>query len=102
LGGMVNPLLPLGGAVWGLGLVVFGALTWKSRILPKWLSIVAFIGGAAGWAIFPVINSNGLFPGYLLTDLLVPFSTAIWGFTFGVVFLRRSLPGSPTASSTPY
>lgn len=102
LGGMVNPLLPLGGAVWGLGLVVFGALAWKSGILPRWLSIVGFIGGAAGWAIFPVINSNGLFAGYVLTEILVPFSTAIWAFTFGIVSIRRSLPDSPTASSTPH
>jgi hypothetical protein len=99
--GMVNPLLPLGGAVWGLGFIFLGAMTWRSGILPRWLAIVAFTGGVAGWAIFPVINSSGLFPGYVLTEILVPLSTAIWGFTFGVVFLRRSLSAGLAAAPAP-
>jgi uncharacterized protein DUF4386 len=99
--GMVNPLLPLGGAVWGLGFIFLGALTWRRGILPRWLAIVAFIGGVAGWLIFPVINSFGLFPAYGFTEILVPLSTAIWGFTFGVVFLRRSLSAGPAAGPAP-
>ena len=97
--GMANPLLPLGAAIWGLGYLFFGVLAGKSGTLPKWLAIVAFIGGVSGWAIFPVINSSGLFIGYLFTELLVPLTTAVWGFACGAIFLRRgratSLSSSP-------
>lgn len=88
--GMANTLLPLGAAIWGLGYIFFGVLIWKSGIFPNWLAPLAFIGGVAGWAIFPVINSFGLFPGYLFTELLVPFTTAIFGFTCGTIFIKRS------------
>jgi Domain of unknown function (DUF4386) len=86
---MVNPLLPLGGALWGLGFVLFGILARKSGILPTWLALVAIVGGVAGWAIFPVLNSNAQFIGYLFTELLLPFTTAIWCFAFGVGALRQ-------------
>src|SRR5579864_9362494 len=42
-----NPLLPLGGAIWGLGFIMFGVLTWKSGILPNWIAVVAIVGGVA-------------------------------------------------------
>lgn len=86
---MANPLLPLGGAIWGLGFILFGALTWNSRILPNWMAVVAIVGGVAGWAIFPVLNSSGLFFGYVITELLVPITTAIWCLACAMIFLRR-------------
>lgn len=86
---MANPLLPLGGAIWGLGFILFGAVTWKSGILPNWMAVVAFVGGVAGWAIFPVLNSRGQFFGYVVTELLVPITTAIWCFACATIFLRR-------------
>jgi hypothetical protein len=85
----LNPLLPLGGALWGLGFVLFGILGRKSGVIPNWLAVIAVIGGVAGWAIFPVLNSNGQFVGYLFTEILVPFMTAIWCFALGVTALRR-------------
>jgi hypothetical protein len=86
---MANPLLPLGGAIWGLGFILFGALTLNSGILPNWMAVVAIVGGVAGWAIFPVLNSSGLFFGYVITEVLVPMSTAIWCFACAMIFLRR-------------
>ena len=86
---MVNPLLPLGGAIWGLGFILFGALTWNSRILPNWMAVVAIVGGVAGWAIFPVLNGSGMFLGYVITELLVPITTAIWCLACAMIFLRR-------------
>ena len=84
-----NPLLPLGGAIWGLGFFLFGVLAWNSGILSNRLAVVAFVGGVAGWAIFPVLNSFGDFFGYAFTEILVPFSTAIWGFACAGMFLRQ-------------
>jgi hypothetical protein len=86
---MANPLLPLGGAIWGLGFILFGALTWSSGILPKWMAVVAIVGGVAGWALFPVLNSSGQFFGYVITEVLVPITTAIWCFACAMIFLRR-------------
>jgi uncharacterized protein DUF4386 len=86
---MANPLLPLGGAIWGLGFILFGVLTWNSGILPNWMTVVAIVGGVAGWAIFPVLNSRGMFFGYVITELLVPITTAIWCFACAVIFLRQ-------------
>jgi len=76
---MANPLLPLGGAIWGLGFILFGALAWNSGILPNWMAVVAIVGGVAGWAIFPVLNSSAQFFGYVITEVLVPITTAICG-----------------------
>lgn len=84
-----NPLLPLGGAIWGLGFILFGVLTLNSGILPNWMAVVAFVGGVAGWAIFPALNSSGQFFGYVITELLVPISTAIWCFACATIFLRQ-------------
>ena len=86
---MANPLLPLGGATWGLGFILFGALTRNSGILPNWMAVVAIVGGVAGWAIFPVLNSSAQFFGYVITELLVPITTAIWCFACAMIFLRR-------------
>ncbi len=86
---MANPLLPMGGAIWGLGFILFGALTWNSGLLPNWMAVVAIVGGVAGWAIFPVLNSSGMFIGYLITEVLVPITTAIWCFSCAAIFLRR-------------
>jgi len=85
-----NPLLPLGGAIWGLGFIVFGVLTRNSGILPNWMAVVAIVGGIAGWAIFPVLNSSGMFFGYVITELLVPITTAVWCSACAVIFLRRA------------
>jgi hypothetical protein len=87
--GMANTLLPLGAAIWGFGYLVIGALAWKSGAVPRWLALVAFIGGVAGWATFPAINSSGAFIGYVFTEFLVPLATAVWGFACGVILLRR-------------
>ena len=86
---MANPLLPLGGAIWGLGLILFGTVTRNSGILPNWMAIVAIVGGLAGWAIFPTLNSSGMFVGYLITEVLVPITTAIWCFACAMIFLRQ-------------
>lgn len=93
---MANPLLPLGGAIWGLGFILFGALTWNSGILPKWMGVLAIVGGVAGWAIFPILNSSGMFFGYVITEVLVPITTAIWCFAWAVIFLRRGLATART------
>jgi len=87
---LANPLLPLGAAIWGLGFILFGVLARNSRVVPNWLSTVAIIGGVAGWAIFPVLNYFGDFIGYLFTEILLPFTTAIWGFTWAAILLRQS------------
>jgi hypothetical protein len=84
-----NPLLPLGGAIWGLGFILFGILARNSGTLPKWLTYVAVLGGLAGWAIFPALNLNGDFIGYLFTEILLPFMTAIWCFGCAATVLRR-------------
>ncbi len=85
-----NPLLPLGAAIWGLGFILFGMLARGSGILPNWLGTVAFVGGVAGWLIFPVLPWNAEFPGYFFEETLLPFTTVIWGFACGAIFLRRS------------
>jgi uncharacterized protein DUF4386 len=86
---MANPLLPLGGAIWGLGFILFGVLTWNSRLLPNWMAVVAIVGGVAGWAIFPVLNRHETFFGYVITEVLLPLTTVIWCFACAVIFLRR-------------
>jgi hypothetical protein len=38
----------------GLGLVIFAWLSWRSELVPRWLSIVALIGGIGGAVDFPI------------------------------------------------
>ena len=49
---MANPLLPLGGAIWGLGFILLGVLTWNSGILPNWMAVVAIVGWSCGLGDF--------------------------------------------------
>jgi hypothetical protein len=53
------------------------------------MAVLAIVGGVAGWAIFPVLNGSGMFFGYLITEVLVPITTAIWCFACAMIFLRR-------------
>lgn len=94
-----NPLLPLGGAIWGLGFISFGLLTWKSKLLPNWMAAIAILGGVAGWAIFPTLSSSEMFVGYLITEVLVPITTAIWCFACAAIFLRRGKAPAPAGEA---
>jgi hypothetical protein len=67
----------------GVALVIFAWLSWRSEFVPRWLGIVALIGGIAGAIDFP-IDPVGEF-------LALP-ALVILGIVLGVILLRR--PGA--------
>jgi len=101
LGDALNPLEPLGAACWGFGLILFGALIWRSGIFPNWLAIVAFVGGVAGWAVFPALTYTGQFIGYFFTEIFLPLLTAILALICGAIFLGRARALRKESSSAP-
>jgi hypothetical protein len=75
----------IGGALFiSGGLILFGWLSWKTGILPNWLSYVGCVGGAAGFLQIVA-------PGFISFLLLPVFfaAMAIWGLVVGAVLLRR-------------
>jgi len=88
---IATPLMPLGTAMLGLGLILFGILARSSGLLPNWVCYVAFAAGVAGWLVFPALNYGaGDFIGYFFTETLLPFLTAVFCFACGAIFLRRA------------
>jgi Domain of unknown function (DUF4386) len=67
---------------WGLGLILFGWLAWKSSVLPNWLAMIGMLGGVAGLLTLAVYQTPVL-------ALLQLASFAIWGFTVGIILFRR-------------
>lgn len=71
--------------IWGLGMLLFGRLSWKSGILPDWLAIVGIVGGLAGLLTLLVYQTPVL--------ALLQFACfAVWGIAAGVLMIR-SKPG---------
>ena len=70
---------------WGLGMLLFGRLAWRSGILPNWLAIVGIVGGLAGLLTLLVYQTPVL--------ALLQFACfAVWGIAAGVLMIR-SQPG---------
>jgi len=68
---------------WGLGFFLLGMLTWNSGVLPRWLGIVAVVGGVAGLLTLAVYQTPVL--------ALVQVSCfGVWGFAVGVRIFRNS------------
>jgi hypothetical protein len=66
---------------WGLGQLLFGALAWRSGVLPNWLAAVGILGGVAGLLTLAVYQTGVL-------ALLQTCCFAVWAFAAGVVMLR--------------
>lgn len=66
---------------WGLGMLLFGRLAWKSGILPNWLAIVGIVGGLAGLLTLLVYQTP-------ILALLQFACFAVWGAVAGVLMLR--------------
>jgi flagellar biosynthesis protein FliQ len=82
-------LIYLGFVAWGFGRLVYAILSWKSRILPSWLTIVGLVGGVASFLrLVPVA-------GFVL-PLVLPFAFLAWALVSGLVFLGPYF--RPTAS----
>jgi hypothetical protein len=70
---------------WGLGFFLLGMLTWNSGVLPRWLGIVALVGGAAGLLTLAVYQTPVL--------ALVQVSCfTVWGFAVGARIFRSPAP----------
>ena len=66
---------------WGLGMLLFGRLAWKSGIFPNWLAIVGMVGGVAGLVTLLVYQTPVL--------ALLQFACfAVWGIAAGVQLFR--------------
>jgi hypothetical protein len=66
----------------GVGQLAFSLLAWRGRIFPRWLSVVGFVGGAAGALTLAVYQTSTL-----AIVQLAAFAT--WGIATGVMLLRR-------------
>jgi hypothetical protein len=66
---------------WGLGLLLFGRLAWKSDVLPDWLAIVGIVGGLAGLLTLVVYQTP-------ILALLQFACFAVWGIAAGVLMIR--------------
>ena len=74
----------LGFTAFGLGMLLYGLLSWKSRTLPNWLAVVGIVTGAAGVTTFiPVVGFVTAFVG------LAAF--VVWCFVSALVFLGPML-----------
>jgi uncharacterized protein DUF4386 len=66
---------------WGLGQFLFTWLAWRSHMLPRWVSLVGFISGAAGLLTLAVYQS-----GLLALIQIVAF--AVWALATAIVLFR--------------
>lgn len=66
---------------WGLGQLLFGWLSWRGRTLPRWVSIIGLIGGAAGLLTLAVYQTAML-------AVLQLSCFAVWAFAIGVILYR--------------
>jgi hypothetical protein len=67
---------------WGLSMLLFGRLAWKSEILPNWLAIVGIMGGLAGLLTLVVYQTQVL--------ALLQFACfAVWGIAAGARIIRN-------------
>jgi len=66
----------------GAGQFLFAWLAWSSGVLPRFVSLVGFIGGLAGLLTLAVYQTS-------LFALLQIGAFAVWGFAAGIVLLRR-------------
>jgi len=73
----------------------------KSGTFPNWLAIVAFVGGVAGWAVFPALPTAGQFIGYFFTEIFLPLMTAILAFICGAIYLGRARTLRKESTSAP-
>ncbi len=71
-------------SAWGIGLMIFSALVWKSGILPNWLAIVGFVGGIAGL--------SAATPWGVVSVLILPVAFIIWAFATGARLRRVGSP----------
>ena len=69
---------------WGVGLLLFGWLAWKSRVLPNWLSFLGLLGGVSS------VLASLLPPAIAVTLAFVAIAIfAIWGLATGLLLLRK-------------
>lgn len=64
----------------GVALVIFAWLSWRSALVPRWLSIVALIGGVAGAVDFPIepIGEFIAFPVLVILCLFIGARLTRW------------------------
>lgn len=67
---------------WGLGMLLFGWLAWKSNVLPNWLAILGMIGGIAGLLTHLVYETPILF-------LILAGSSTVWAWVTSLILLRK-------------
>lgn len=66
---------------WGLGQALLGWLSWHSRSVPGWISIIGLLGGTAGLLTLIVYQSS-----VLALVQLVCF--AVWSIAIGIYLLK--------------
>jgi uncharacterized protein DUF4386 len=69
--------------MWGLGQFLFAWLAWRSRVLPRAVSLVGFISGGAGLLTLAVYQSA-------LLALLQITAFTIWALTAAIVLFRAA------------
>lgn len=69
---------------WGLGQLLFGWLAWKSGVMPNWLSLLGFLGGASG--ILASLAAPPLGPIFAVVAILI---FGIWGLATGFLLLHK-------------
>jgi hypothetical protein len=69
---------------WGLGLLLFGWLAWKSDVMSNWLSILGLVGGVSG--ILASLAAPPLGPIFAFVAIAI---FGIWGLATGLLLLRK-------------
>ncbi len=88
VGSSVITIALLGFTAFGFGLLLYGVLSWRSRILPNWLAVVGIVGGAAGITSFlPVVG--------FVTSFVSLAAFIVWAFVSSLVFLGPMLRTMP-------
>jgi hypothetical protein len=66
----------------GLGQLLFAWLDWNGRVLPRWVTVLGFVGGIAGLLTLAVYQTP-------LLALVQMTSFGVWGLAVGSILLRR-------------
>jgi hypothetical protein len=66
----------------GFGQLLFAGLYWNGRVLPRWVTVLGFVGGTAGLLTLAVYQTP-------LLALVQLASFGVWGLAAGAILLRR-------------